>query len=159
MLQGFDGKVGWMVAPMTGPMVLDGKMLEQSREQARFDAVLHNSADFKSMQTTAKTNFDGRPCYELKLVRQSGQAVTEYYDTKTGLLAGSTELQETPLGNISVTALATDYKKFGDILFATRLTQKMGPMAQVMVFETMDFNEVADSVFDLPDSVKGLTKK
>lgn len=159
MLQGYDGKIGWMVAPMTGPMVLDGKMLEQSREQARFDAVLHAPSEFTSMQTVGRTNFDAKECYQVKLVRQSGQEVNEFYDVKTGLLAGSTELQETPLGNISVTAMTSDYKKFGDLLFATRMTQKMGPMAQVMIFEQMDFNSVADPVFDLPSQVKALTKK
>jgi hypothetical protein len=159
LVQGFDGKVGWSMNPITGPMVLDGKMLDQLREQARFDAVLHDPTEFKSMETLGKTQFEGKDCFKLKLVRKSGQETTEYYDTETGLLAGSTEVQETPLGAITVTAIITDYKKFGDILFATRLTQKMGPLAQVMSFEKMDFNNVDESEFQLPDQIKTLIKK
>jgi hypothetical protein len=159
LLQGFDGKVGWSMDPITGPMVLEGKTLEQIREQARFDSVLHNSAEFTSMETVAKTQFEGKDCYQLKLVRKSGQETTEYYAVDTGLLMGSSEVEQTPLGAISVTALVSDYRKFGDTLFATRLTQKMGPLAQVMSFEKMDFNCVDDSAFDLPAQIKALVKK
>jgi hypothetical protein len=159
LLQGFDGKTGWSLNPITGPMVLEGKMLDQIREQARFDAVLHDPAEFKSMQTLGKTQFEGKDCYKVKLVRKSGQESIEYYDLETGLLSGSSEVQETPLGAISVTAVISDYKKFGEILFATRLTQKMGPLAQVMSFEKMDLNSVADSAFDLPQQIKALVKK
>jgi len=159
MLQGFDGTVGWSVDPVTGPMVLEGKVLEQLREQAQFDAVLHNSADFKSMATIGLTPFEGRDCYKLKLVRATGQEVTEYYDSKTGLLAGSTEIQETPLGPVNATGIVSDYKKFGDTLFATKLTEKMGPLAQVMIFNSIEFNHVEDSAFALPDQIKTLVKK
>jgi hypothetical protein len=140
-------------------MVLEGKALEQSREQARFDAVLHDASEYKSMQTVERTTFEGKECYKLKLVRRSGQEVTEYYQVDTGLLAGSAETQETPLGPIAATAIASDYRKFGDVLFATRLVQKMGPLSQVMTFEKMEFNTVEDAKFDLPEAIKALVKK
>ncbi len=159
LLQGFDGKVGWSVNPITGPMVLDGRMLEQLREQAQFDAVLHKAGEFKSMETLEKTEFEGKDCYKVKLVRKSGQETIEYYEVDTGLLAGSSEVQQTPLGAISVTGVVSDYKRFGEILFATRLTQKMGPLAEVMSFDKMEINNVDDSVFDLPAQIKALVKK
>jgi hypothetical protein len=159
LLQGFDGKVGWSVNPVTGPMVLEGKMLDQVREQARFDAVLHKDAEFKSMQTIGNADFEGKQALQLKMLRKSGQETTEYYDPQTGLLVGSSEIQETPLGPISVTGAIGDYRKFGDILFATRLTQKMGPLAQVMRFETMEFNGVDDAAFELPPAIKALVGK
>ena len=159
LMQGFDGKVGWSLNPATGPMVLEGKMLEESREQARFDSTLHSEEDYTSMETLEKTQFEGKECYKLKLVRKSGQEVTEYYDTQTGLLAGSAEKQDTPLGIIAATGLTSDYKKYGDILFATKVTQKMGPLAQVLTFSTMELNNVDDSVFELPKQIKALVKK
>jgi hypothetical protein len=159
LLQGYDGKVGWSMNPVTGPMVLEGKMLEQVKEQARFYAVLHEPGEFKSMQTAGVVNHDGKEAYQLKLVRKSGQEVIEYYDTQTGLLIGSSEVQETPLGAIAVSATIGDYKKFGEVLFATRMTQKMGPLAQVMSFESMEFDGVEDAAFDLPPEIKALIKK
>jgi hypothetical protein len=159
LLQGFDGQVGWSMNPMTGPMVLDGKMLEQVRDQARFDSVLHDEKEFKSLETVGRTQFDGKDCYQLKLVRKSGEETTEYYDTQTGFLVGTAEMQETPLGPVNATGILSDYKKFGDTLFATRMTQKMGPLAQVMSFSTIEFNNVDDSSFALPDQIKALVKK
>lgn len=159
LVQGFNGKVGWSVNPVTGPMVLEGKMLEQLREQAQFDATLHPAEDFKSVETVQKTTFEGKEVYQLKLVKNSGQESTEYYDVETGLLVGSSEVQETPLGAIAVTGIVGEYKKFGDILFATRLSQKMGPLVQVMSFETMEFNTVPDSAFELPPAIQALVKK
>jgi hypothetical protein len=159
MLQGFDGKVGWAVNPVTGPMLLEGKMLEQVREQADFDAILHEPTRFKSMQNTGESDFEGKKCYRLKLVKQSGQESTEYYDVQTGLLSGSSEVQETPLGAVAVTAVIGDYRRFGDIRFATRLAEKMGPLTQVMTFETMEINNVNDAVFQLPVPIKALLEE
>jgi hypothetical protein len=159
MAQGFDGKVGWSLDPITGPMVLDGKMLDQRREEARFDSALHDESEYRSMETVGRAQFEGKDCYQLKLTRKSGQEVTEYYDMQSGLLVGSAETQETPLGSIKATGILSDYKKFGDALFATKLTQKLGPLAQVMTFSSMDFNQVDDSVFALPDPIKTLNKK
>lgn len=158
LLEGFDGQVGWSMNPMTGPMILDGKMLEQIREQARFDSMLHEASQFKSMATTGRVTFEGRECYEVKLVRASGQEVTEDFDVQTGLLLGTTEVQESPLGPVKTTGVMSDYKKFGDVLFATKLTQKVGPLAQVMTFSTIEFNHVDDSAFALPEQIKTLAK-
>lgn len=159
LLQGFDGEVGWSLNPVTGPMVLEGKMLAQLKEQARFDAVLHAEGDLKSAKVEGITPFEGKDAYKVKVVRKSGQEAVEYYDVKSGLLVGSSEIQETPLGSIAATGMVSDYKKFGDVLFATRLTQKMGPLAQVMSFDSVEFNTVDDAVFELPEQIKALIKK
>lgn len=159
LLEGYDGKVGWSVNPLTGPMLLEGKMLEHVQEEARFDSVMHDEGDFKSMETVGRVEFEGKSCYQLKLVRKSGQELTEYYEIDTGLMRGTTGIQETPLGSINVTGVAENYKKYGPILLATKMIQKMGPLSQTMIFESVEFNTVQDSAFDLPDEIKALTKK
>jgi hypothetical protein len=158
MLQGYDGKVGWALNPATGPMLLEGRMLEQVREQAQFDSMLHEQDDYKSMETIELTEFGGKECYKVRLVRNSGREIVEYYDKESALLVGTTEAQETPLGLITVTSQAEDYKRFGELLFATRLTQKIGPLAQVITISSIEFNGVNDEIFDLPESIKVLVK-
>ena len=159
ILEGFDGKVAWTVNPATGPMVLDGKQLEEKREQADFDSVLHDEKDFQSMETIEVTQFEGKECYKLKLIKKSGREVTEYYDTKSGLLSGFVATQESPVGPLTVTAALSEYKKFGDVLFVTKVTQKIGPIEQVMNLSSMEFNKVKDSAFELPEQIKALNKK
>jgi hypothetical protein len=159
MLQGFDGQVGWAINQVTGPMLLEGVQLDQIKEQAQFDSMLHEEEEFKSMETAGIVEFEGKQCYKLKLVRKSGREVTEYYDKETGLLRGTTELQESPFGQVTVTSIAEDYKKFGELLFESKITQKLGPLTQVITVTSMEFNKVDDAVFALPDQIKALLKK
>src|ERR1043166_2817169 len=69
---GYDGEVGFMVNPLLGPMLLEGKMLDQISSQADFDHVLHNAEDYKSMETVDATEFGGEDCFKLKLVDKAG---------------------------------------------------------------------------------------
>jgi hypothetical protein len=159
LLEGFDGKVAWTLNPLTGPMVLEGKQHEQKREEADFNSVLHDEKDFKSMETVEVTQFDGKDCYKLKLVKKSGQEMTEYYDTQTGFLTGYTATQESPLGPITISATLSEYKKFGDVFFVTKTRQKTAGVELVMSISAMEFNKVDDSVFELPAQIKPLIKK
>ena len=156
---GYDGKTGWSVNAATGPAVMEGKELEQMREQAHFDHMLHAEKDFKSMETIGVTQFEGQDCYQLKLVRKSNSEVTEYYDRKTGLLVGYIGTQESQLGPLVVTNILGGYKKFGDVLFATKVTQKMGPIEQTMTLDSFELNKVEDGIFELPAQIKTLIKK
>jgi hypothetical protein len=144
---------------LMGPMLMEGKMLEQVREQANFNAVLHDEKDFKSMETVELTQYQGQECYKLKLVKTSGQEITELYETKTGLLIGFTGAQESPLGLVTVTNLLSEYKKFGDVLFATKTIQQMGPMEMTMKIGSFEFDKVEDTVFELPPQIKALISK
>jgi hypothetical protein len=159
ILRGFDGEVGWSTDAAMGPALMKGKELDQTREQANFDHLLHDEKDIKSMETVEVTQFEGKECYKLKLVTKLNSEVTEYYDTKTGLQVGFVGTQESALGPLVVTSISSDYKKFGDVLFATRVVQKMGPLEQVMIINSFELNKVADSVFDLPAPIKALIKK
>ena len=159
VLTGYNGEVGWSVNAATGPMLLDGKQLEQMREQAEFDGILHEAENYRSMETIGKEKFEGKECYKLKLVRTSGNESTEYYDTKTGLLLGSITTQESAVGPMEVTSIIGDYRKTSGVLFARKITQKMGPIEQVMNLTSFKENEVPNSAFEVPNEIKPLLKK
>jgi hypothetical protein len=156
---GYDGKVGFMVNPLIGPMLLEGKMLEQVASQADFDHILHPMEDYKSMETLDLVPFEGQECYKLKLVDKSGMETVEYFSKKTGLQAGLSMKQESPLGAMNVTTAVSDYKKFGDITMPARISQKIAGMEQVMTFESVEWDTVKDDVFELPKEVKALLEK
>ena len=159
VIYGYDGKVGWSIDPILGPMVMDGKRLEQLKKEANYYSTLHDDTDFKSMETLEATQFEGKECYKLKLVRESGDESTEYYDAKTGFLVGLTATQESPLGPVTVTSVASDYKKFGNMMMATKTTQTMAGIQQIMTIESVEYNTVADSEFELPPQIKALVNK
>jgi len=159
ILRGYNGAVGWSVDMATGPALLEGKMLEELREQADFDGVLHGEKKYKSMETVAIADFEGARCYQLKLVRNSGNEVNEYFDIKSGLLVGVVLNQETPLGAMLVTATLGDYQETAGVLFARRITQKIGPIEQVMTITSFKENQAPDSAFEVPSEIKPLLKK
>lgn len=156
---GFDGKVGWSVDPAQGPMLMEGKMLDQLRDQAHFYGILHDEKDYKSMEVVEKATFDGKPAYKLKLVRLSGQETTEYFDVNTGLQIGAESVQESPMGAIPTTTVLSAYQKFGDIQMPTKMIQKIGPIEQAVTINAVEYDKVPDSDFALPQEIKALVGK
>ena len=153
---GFDGKIGWMNNPLTGPMLLPENMLEQIATQADFDHALRRPEDYKTMEMLGIEQFGGESCYKLKLVHRTGFESTEFFSKETGLQKGFFSTQASPFGEVNVTTEITDYKKFGNILMPSRIAQKVSGMEQVITLEEMEFNTVPDSKFVLPPEVKAL---
>ena len=156
---GFDGKVAWMNSALTGPMLLEGKMGAEVATQADFNRSLHDPADYTKMEMLGTEEFNGEPCYKLKLVHRTGTESTEFYSQKTGLQRGVIATQESPLGPVTSTTTITDYKKFGDLLMQSRISQKAAGVETVMTMDEVDFNKVDPKVFELPPDVKTLTEQ
>jgi hypothetical protein len=170
MLNGYDGSHGWAVTPMTGPMLQQGKELDQTKLDTEFYSELRDARRYKSMKTVEKTTFpagekgpdgkvmEGRPCYKVSLVRIDGNEDFEFYDVETGLRAGSVQTRESPMGTVTTTSLEGDYKKFGNMLQATNVTQKMMGVEQKLTLATIEYDTVEPAVFELPVPIKALIK-
>jgi hypothetical protein len=159
VLEGFDGTRGWSLSPMTGPMLTTGPELDERKFDSNFDSDLRADADYEYLKTVEKTTFEGRPVYKIAMKRKGGTSEDiEYYDVETGLKAGAEMTRNTPMGAISVVAIATDYKKFGDIMHPTTLKQKMMGIEQVLTFTSFEYDVVDPAVFEMPAAVKALIK-
>jgi hypothetical protein len=158
MLNGFDGAHGWAITPMTGPMLQQGKELDQTKLDADFYSELRDPKRYKSMTTVEKTVFEGRPCYKVSLVRVDGNEDFEFYDVENGLRAGSINTRESPMGTVTTTSIESGYKKFGNVLQATTVTQKMMGVEQKLTLESVEYDNVAPAVFELPTQIKALIK-
>ncbi len=158
LLEGFDGTTGWTLNPVTGPMLAQGKELEEKTFDADFYSDLHESGRYVSMKTVEKTTFDGRPCYKLSLVRKNGDEDFDYYDVETGLKAGATGRRESPMGPLSLTQTHSDYKTFGDLLVPTTMKQTAMGVQQVLTITMVEFDNVPPSMFEPPAQIKALLK-
>jgi hypothetical protein len=107
VLEGFDGTHGWSLSPMTGPMLLEGKQLDEKRFDSEFYSELRSESRYASVTTLERVDFEGRPCYKVRLVRKSGGEDIEFYDVATGLKAGSTTSRETQMGTVTGTTIET----------------------------------------------------
>jgi hypothetical protein len=155
----YNGSAGWIYSQITGAMMLEGKMVEQMAAQAEFDQALHNPADYQSMELLGAEEFSGEDCYKVKLVHKTGFESTEYFSKKTGLQKGFTATQDSPLGTITATTVVGEYKKFGDLLLPSRVTQTAAGIETLMTIDEVEFDTVDPSVFEPPAEVKALLEK
>ena len=156
ILQGFDGKVGWDIQPMVGPSLQEGVQLEQTRIGAEYYSDLNKAKLYKTVETVDLTEFEGRKCYKIKLVPRIGPTAFEFYEVETGLRRGSQGTAVTPMGEMPVVNVESDYKKFGDLTVATKTVQKIMMQEIVITIESIEHDKVDASVFELPAEIKAL---
>jgi hypothetical protein len=96
--EGFDGTVAWSLSPMTGPMLSEGKELEQKKFDADFYSEVRQVERYKSATTVEKTVWDGRPSYKVRLVRHDGSEEFEYYDVENAFRIGREATRDAIVG-------------------------------------------------------------
>ena len=158
VVEAYDGKNGWTMSAMTGPMLLEGKQLEEKRFDTDFFGELHDASRYESMTTVERADFDGRQCYKVRLVRKGGGEDFEFYDVETGLKAGRIATRETPMGTVTGTSTEGDYKKFGALLQPTTVKNTMMGVQQLITITSIEYDNVSPSVFEPPAPIKALIK-
>ena len=158
VLEGFDGTHGWSISPMTGPMLLEGKQLDEKRFDSEFYGELRGDTRYQSLTTLEQVDFEGRRCYKVRLVRKTGGEDIEFYDVGTGLKAGSITTRETQMGTVTGTTVETDYKKFGNLLQPTTVRSQVGGIQQVITISSIEYDQVPATIFELPAGIKALLK-
>jgi hypothetical protein len=155
---GFNGEVGWLIDPMSGPSLMKGRMLVEMKNDSQFDGALHLPGFVKDSTTVAREGFDGHPAYKLKVTFASGQEQFEYYDVETGLQIGKEGSRETPMGELSATTIYRDYKKAGRLMQAmTQIERTMG-VEQVLHVTSFDYDALPKDTFEPPPAIKALIK-
>jgi hypothetical protein len=158
IVTGYDGEHGWSVNPMMGPMLQQGKELEQAKLDADFYSELRDPAKYRSVTTVEKTTFENRPCYKVSLVHADGTEDFDFYDVENGLRVGGIQTRESPMGRVTTTAVEGNYKKFGNLLQATTLTVKAMGIEQKITLSTIEYDTVPPTAFELAAAVKALIK-
>ena len=60
------------------------------------------------------------------------------------------------MGTIEVTTVATDYRDFGGITLPAKVVQRMLGQEQQLVVDTVAYDQVDPSVFELPGEIRAL---
>jgi len=155
---GYDGSVGWLDDPTIGPLVLDGRALEQMKVDADFYAALHAESLYRTIETLERTTFEGTDSYKLRLVTAAGDEQFEYFSVDTGLLVGGQSVRVLPMGEFPTTTVMTEYKTFGGLRLATRWVQRSMGVEQTITITDVEFDGVDPAAFALPVRIKALVK-
>jgi len=159
ILVGFDGTTAWSVDPMQGPRVLAGKEKIEIQEEADPRASVRSMELISKAETVADTTMGTERCYLVKLSWKSGRETFDCYSPTTGLLVASKSVQPTAMGEIPVTTLYSDYKKFGDFMVPTKVTQSMMSQQQVMTVLSVEVGTGAGVTIVAPPEIQALIKK
>lgn len=155
---GHDGKVGWLIDPQSGPMVLAGRMLSEVAEDSWFDEPLHLSSHVKELTTVERLEYDHRMAYKLKVVFLSGLEQFEYYDVESWLQLGWEGSRDSPMGVLPTSAYFRDYKTFGAVREPTTLLTRTLGMDQKITIASCEYDVVQPAAFAIPAVIKALIK-
>jgi hypothetical protein len=156
IVNGFDGKTSWSIT-LQGASIDHDTALEAIRRDADLQYPLHQPDYFDKFELAGVTDFEGHRCYWLHGTTHWGKDNNQFYDVKTGLLVGYRFQVDTASKNVAVVVF-DDYKNFGGPLVATKNTSRSGDRNQTIVYKSVSYDPLDDSMFELPESVKALMK-
>jgi len=157
-LTGFDGEVGWSVDPNMGARLLEGAKLAALKEGSSRLAAVRDPSLFQEQQTVELSEMNGEACYKVRMLWRSGRETFDCFSSESGLLVGSMSRQSTPMGEIDVVTLMDQYRETGGVLTATRIRQQMLGQEQVMTLDSIEYDVVEPSAFDLPEVIRALIR-
>jgi outer membrane lipoprotein-sorting protein len=155
--QAYDGKVGWMLNPLSGRTdaeALPPEATQVMEEQADMDGPLVDSKEKgNTVELLGKEKFEGSDCYKLRVTLKNGNSRTFFIDAESYLelkvesrtmVRGTEQLGDTIVG---------DWKEEGGILMAHSIDtgQAGSQMRQKLTIEKVELNAPIDaSRFAMP---------
>jgi len=152
--------IAWVDHPDAGLKLLDETQAAQLRNEARIHEMVRGLAQrFERIETIEVTTFGDTPCYRVRVsVPRDKTAESQTQDVlfaiDSGLLVA---MEQKTMPRRPVIARFSEWKRFGDIHFFTRMTvqQKGGPEV-ILTINEFRINDVDPSVFAVPEKVTEL---
>jgi outer membrane lipoprotein-sorting protein len=161
IIQAYDGKVGWMLNPMSGrkdPEPMPAGMLKSMEEQAVMDGPLIDyKAKGHTVELLGKENAEGADCYKVKVTLKNGDTRTYFIDTENFLevkIEGKTTVRGTETEGDTIVG---DWKEVEGMMmpFAVDAGQKGAPVRQKITLEKIEVNVALDDArFKMPEVKK-----
>jgi len=157
---GVANGIAWEKSVILGPRVKDGAEKDQAIRQGRFNAHLAWRTIYSKVETAGVETAEGEECYKVVMTPATGKPETEFFSKKSGLLVKTTATAASPMGEVDVEVVVSDYKDFGGVLVPTRSKQKAGGQQLEVSVTSVGVNEaIPPELFNPPADVKALIDK
>lgn len=157
--EGYTGEHGWSVDPNLGPRLLDGKELAATREGASTLGQLRDASMFSERTTVERAEMNGEACWKVKLVWNSGRETYDCYSVESGLIVATEIVQPSPMGEIPVVSLVSDYEEYGGVLTPTHVVQEMMGQRQIITVDTVEVGPIDPERFAPPAAIMTLIEQ
>ena len=155
---GYDGHTAWNINSRGEGSISEGDEVRSIARDADMYYHLHVMQYFRSMEVVDVRLFNGRACYHLKGINNWGRVNEHFYDTETGLLVGYAFNTAWRGGHGDATTTFEDYRDFGGVLMPVKTTTRDGDSLSVFMITSVTYDDVSDSVFELPEAVRAKLK-
>lgn len=157
---GMDKGVVWEKNLMLGPRIKSGTERAQALREGTFNAAAHWREFYPKVETTGTETIDGELCYKVVLTPKEGNPETTYYQKKSGLAVKTTTIAVSPMGDMPLEAISADYRNFGGVIVATKMTQKVAGQEFTITIQDVKVNQaLPPDRFDPPAEIKALLSK
>lgn len=153
---GYDGEYGWETNPMTGPSLMDEEQINAMSDQVDPNSAAKHRERYNTIEHHGEVDFKGQKVHKIRLVTPDGRESIEYYSVDTGLMVGQESTQPSPMGEIKMVSVMSEYKDFDGMKMPTRVVQSFGPQEMVMTIQSVKLNSVDPGVFKRPAAVEAL---
>jgi hypothetical protein len=159
ILQGYDGTIAWMINPMQGAQIMEGKAGDAMRQAADWRLLTYAPGSYTSATVVGPADFEGRKAWQVRTVPAIGPETMEYFDQETGLRLGATAKVSGEMGEMDVRTVFRDYTAFGDVKLPKTVVVQNPVVGEFTVtVDAVEFDKVPESAFVLPDAIKALRK-
>ena len=157
---GTNGTIAWEKSALQGARLKEGDEKAAAIRAANSETKFLNwKKYYKSIETTGIENVDGKPCYRVVLTPLEGKPEMELYEKSSGLLLKESGLIASPMGEVPVETLVSDYRKEGALLMPHKLKQGVIGQQFEITVDTIKFNvDIPSARFEPPADVKALIK-
>lgn len=158
--RGTDGTVFWDKSTMQGARVLEGNELAEAMREAIFEGLVYWRAQHDSVALAGVDTVAGSQCYKVVMKAKGEKPRMLYFDQKSGLLVKTTNTVASQMGDVSVEAFISDYRKVGELLGAFKTTIKVMGQERIMTVTSVEYNAaISDTVFVVPADIQKLINK
>jgi hypothetical protein len=152
IVQGWDGRRGWRLAPTEGARLLSAGEVQELRRDADF---LSWPDSEHWTRTVRCANFAEKRCYRVDLIDEAGQQGARFFDVNTGLQVGMT-WSSTVAGGSAATRLLSCYRDFGGLLVPATMTRIEPGRREIFDITSVVVANIAESRFTPPEPVREL---
>ncbi len=158
--QGFDGENIWSSNPFMGAQLMEKEELGgQASELGKPIPALSWFENLDNIKVVALEDVEGKSCYKTEFVDGKSKT-TRFFDKESGHIVKIITTGNTPMGEMEVTVLPSNFKNVDGINLPFTQTTVMAQGEMVLEFEEIMINpEFPKGKFDVPDDVKKLIEE
>lgn len=165
MIQAYNGKTGWMIAPWTGslaPQDMNDEQVKGLDEQADFEGELYNWEEKgHKLELLGTEDMEGTETYKLKLTKKEGDEQMFFIDAEAFVVLKVASKRKVRDQEVEMETYLSNYKQVDGMAFPFNIDNKMkGQVVNQIVVDKIEFDvDLDDKLFEKPEIKPQETKK